>query len=50
MAVLFIFIGYMHFVAPTLDNADPPFALALAPDFTLHHIVMADQDPARGSL
>jgi len=41
----------MPFLAPTLDiNADPLFALVIAPGFYLHHVVVVDQDPASGSL
>jgi len=35
--------------APTLDNADPLFAL-ITLRFYPHHIEVADQDPASGSL
>jgi len=50
MAVLFISIGRMLFVAPTLDNANPLFGLGITPDFHLHPVEVADQDPASGSL
>jgi len=50
MTVLFIYIGRMPFVAPTLDNADPLFALVIASGFYLHHVKVADHDPAGGSL
>jgi len=33
MAVLFISIGRMLFLAPTLENADPLFALVVTPGF-----------------
>jgi len=36
--------------APTLNNADPPFALVIAVGFYLLHVEMADQDPASDSL
>jgi len=50
LTVTFIFIGWMLFVAPTLDYADPLFALLIyTPDFFLHQVEVADQDPARGS-
>jgi len=38
----------MSFLAPTLDNADPLFALVIKPGFYPQHV--AGQDPARGSL
>jgi len=44
---LFISIGRMPFLTPTFDNAD--FALMMAPDFYLHHVEVADQDPNSGS-
>jgi len=47
MAALFIFISQMAFLAPILDNADPLFALVITPGFYLHHVEVADQDPAR---
>jgi len=50
MAVLFISIGGMPFLAPTLDNADPLFGLVITPDFYLHHVEVVDQDPASDSL
>jgi len=40
----------MPFLAPTLDNTDPLFALAITPGFYLHHVEVADQDPASGYL
>jgi len=45
MAVLFISIDWMPFPTPTLDNADPAFRLG-----DKHHVDMADQDLASGSL
>jgi len=48
MTVLFICIGRMPFLAPTLDNADPLFALVFTSGFYLHDIEVADQDPASG--
>jgi len=42
MAVLFISIGRMSFLAPNLDNADPLFALAIAPH-QVSHAEVADQ-------
>jgi len=40
----------MPFLAPTLDNADILFTLVLTKGFYLHHVEVADQDPASGSL
>jgi len=45
-----IFIGRMPFMAPTLDNADPLFALVITTGFYLHNVEVVDQDPASGSL
>jgi len=43
----------MPFLAPTLDYAedyaDPLFDLMITPDFYLHHVQVADQNPANGS-
>jgi len=63
MIVSFTSIGqmadqhYQEFVpslAPTLDNADPLFgadrSLVITPDFYLHHVEVADQDIASGSI
>jgi len=50
MAVLFMYIGLRPFLVPTLDNADPLFALVIKPSFSLHHVEVADQDPASGSV
>jgi len=50
MAVLFILISRLPFLAPTLDNADPLFTLVITPDVYLHHEEVADQSPATGSL
>jgi len=50
MSFLFISIGQMPFLAPTLDNAEPLIALVITPGFYLHHVKVADQDPACGSL
>jgi len=54
IAVLFISIGRMPFLAPTLDYADLLFALLtiIRPDVYhyLHHVVVANQDPACGIL
>jgi len=36
MAVLFISIGRMPFMTPTLDNADPLFVFVMTPGFYLH--------------
>jgi len=50
MAVLFISISLMPFLAPTLDNADPLLDLMITPGFYLHRLEMADKDPASDSL
>jgi len=51
IAVLFISIGRMPFLAPTLDNTDPLFALVVHQvSIDLHHLEVVDQDPASGSL
>jgi len=50
MAVLFISTGRMPFLAPTLDSADPLFALVMPPEFYLHHVEVTDQFSAIGSL
>jgi len=51
MTVLFISIGRMPFLVPTVDNADPLFALVITLGFYLHHVEVADQqDPASGCL
>jgi len=54
MAELFIyialFIGQMPFLAPTLDNAYPLLTQVIASGFNLHHVEVADQDPANHSL
>jgi len=42
VAVLFISIDRMPFPPPTLDNADPLFALVTTPGFYLHHVDVAD--------
>jgi len=42
MAGLFISIERMPFMAPTLDNADPLFALVITTGFSLHHVDVAD--------
>jgi len=36
-------------MAPSLDNADPLFALVISPVFYLHLEEVADQDPSSGS-
>jgi len=43
-AVLSIFIDRMPFLEPSLDNADPLFALVITPGFYIHHVEVADQD------
>jgi len=34
----------MPFLAPTLDNANPVFALVIAPRFYLHHVEVVDRN------
>jgi len=46
MIVLYISISGMTFLKITLDNADPLFALVITPGFYLHHVEVADQNPA----
>jgi len=43
MAILFISLGWMPFLATTLENADSLFALVMTPGFYLYHIEMVDQ-------
>jgi len=50
MAALFMSIGRMPLLVPTIDNPDPHFTLVITPGFYLHHVDMVDQDPASGSL
>jgi len=57
MPVLFISIRQMPFLAPTHDNVDLLFALVITQGalvqhqgFYLHHVEVADQDSASGSL
>jgi len=40
----------MTFLAPTLDNAYPHFALVITPCFYLHQVEVVDEDPASGCL
>jgi len=40
----------MPFLAPSLDIVDLLFTLVVTPGFYLHHMEVADQDPASGSL
>jgi len=40
----------MFYLAPTLNDADPLFALVITPSFYLRNIEVVDQDPASGSL
>jgi len=49
MAVLFISIDRMPFMAPTLENADPLFTLVITPGFYLHYIEVMNENPASGS-
>jgi len=46
LAVLFISLGRMPALAPTLGNDDPLFALVITPSFYLPHVELADHDPA----
>jgi len=48
MAVVFISIGRMPFLAPSLDIAGQLFTLVITPGFYLHHIEVAD--PPSGNL
>jgi len=41
--VLFISIGRLPFVSPTLENADPLFTLVTIPGFYLHYVEVVDQ-------
>jgi len=50
MTVLFISIGRMPFLAPSLDDADLLFALVITTGFYLHHVEAADQYTASGRL
>jgi len=47
---LFIYIGWMPLMSPTLDYAHPLFALGITSDQYLQHVQVTDQDPASGSL
>jgi len=42
IAALFISIDRMPFLVPSLDSADPLFALLIAPGLYLHHDEVAD--------
>jgi len=42
MAVWFVFIDWMPFLVPTLDNVDPLFSLVMTSGFFLHHVEAAD--------
>jgi len=44
LAILFMSIGRMPFLAQTLDIAYLLFALVIKPGFYLHHVEVADQD------
>jgi len=44
MAALFIFMAPTPYLASTLDNADPLFALVLTPGFYLYHVEVAEKD------
>jgi len=50
MAAFVIFIDRILFLASNFDNAEPLFALVMAAVFSLHHVEMANQNPASGSL
>jgi len=50
MAVLFISIDRMPFLAPTVDNADPLFALVITLGFYLDKLELTDYYPASGIL
>jgi len=53
MAVLFILIDRMPFLAPIIDNYDTLFTLVIIPGIYVHHVEVAGQetqDPANGSL
>jgi len=50
VAALFLSVNLMPFLAPTLDNADPLFALVITPDFYQQNVEVTDQDPASCSL
>jgi len=50
IAILFISINRMHFLAPNLDNTDYLFTLVITADFCLHPIEVASQDQTSGSL
>jgi len=40
----------MPFLAPNLNNYVPRFALVITPSFHLHHVEVAEQNPASGSI
>jgi len=50
MTVLFVSIGRMPFLVPTLDNADLLFALLITPGLYMHLVEVVDEDSAIGSL
>jgi len=41
---IFFSINEMHFLAPTLDNADPLFAVVIMPGFYMNQVELADLD------
>jgi len=47
---VFISIGRMPFLAPTLNNANPLYDLVMTQGLYLHHLEVADQDSASCSL
>jgi len=47
MEVMFISIGWMRFLAPSLENAVLLFVLVMTPGLYLHNVEVADRDPAR---
>jgi len=48
--LLFISIGQMPFLVPTLDKADLLFALVIPPGFYLHYVEVTEHAPASRSL
>jgi len=47
---LLISLGWMPFLAPILDNADPLFAQVMTPGFYLHHIEVGDKNPPSATI
>jgi len=48
--IFVISINQMPFPAQNLDTADPLFTLVIIQGFYLHHVEVANQDPASISL